>query len=125
MISDGCTYANRKVLIKGVDEYLLPTAQAWGLRRPGPPVAAPSTRNRHVDLPGHLVPGQAVVPELKDLLRRRGMCGRTARTHGDASPLELLADRAPMNAHLGTDLAQGATLGVQVGRARLTSTAPP
>jgi hypothetical protein len=25
MISDGCTYANRKVLIKGVGENLLPT----------------------------------------------------------------------------------------------------
>ena len=29
--------------------------------------------------------------------------------------LELLADRAPMNAQLGTDLAQGPALGVQVG----------
>jgi hypothetical protein len=30
MISDGCTYANRKVLIKGVGENLLPTAQSRG-----------------------------------------------------------------------------------------------
>ena len=44
------------------------------------------------------------------------MSGRTAAPHGDASPLELLADRAPMNAQLGTDLAEGPTLGVQVGR---------
>jgi hypothetical protein len=29
MISDGCTYANRKVLIKCVGENLLPTAHAW------------------------------------------------------------------------------------------------
>jgi hypothetical protein len=36
-------------------------------------------------------------------------------THGDTGPLELLADRAPMNAQLGTDLAQGPALGVQVG----------
>ena len=36
-------------------------------------------------------------------------------THGDAGTLELLADRAPMNAQLGTDLAEGPALGVQVG----------
>jgi hypothetical protein len=39
----------------------------------------------------------------------------SATTHGDAGPQELLADRAPMDAQLGTDLAQGPTLGVQVG----------
>jgi hypothetical protein len=42
--------------------------------------------------------------------------GRTARTHRDAGTLQLLADRAPLNAQLRTDLAQGPTLGVQVGR---------
>jgi hypothetical protein len=42
------------------------------------------------------------------------MSGRSARTHGDASLLELFADGAPMNAQLGADLAQGPTLGVQV-----------
>jgi hypothetical protein len=31
MISNGCPYANGKVLIEGVGEHLLPTAQAWGL----------------------------------------------------------------------------------------------
>jgi hypothetical protein len=41
---------------------------------------------------------------------------RTARTHGDAGTSELLADRAPMNAQLGTDLAQGPALCVQVRR---------
>jgi hypothetical protein len=41
---------------------------------------------------------------------------RTARTHGDAGTSELLADRAQMNAQFGADLAQGPTLGVQVGR---------
>ena len=41
---------------------------------------------------------------------------RTAATHGDAGPLELLTDRAPMNPQLGTDLSQGPTLAVQVGR---------
>jgi hypothetical protein len=47
MISDGCTDANRKILIKGVGENLLPTAQPWGLWRPGLPVAAPCTRTSH------------------------------------------------------------------------------
>jgi hypothetical protein len=40
----------------------------------------------------------------------------SAVSPGDAGTLELLADRAPMNAQLGTDLAQGPTLGVQVSR---------
>ena len=43
------------------------------------------------------------------------MSGRAAATHGDAGTSELLADRARMNAQLGTDLAQGPALGVQVG----------
>jgi hypothetical protein len=30
MISDGCSYANREIVIKRVGENLLPTAQAWG-----------------------------------------------------------------------------------------------
>jgi hypothetical protein len=42
MISDGCTNANRKVLVQGVGDHLLPTAQAWRLRRSGPPIAAPA-----------------------------------------------------------------------------------
>jgi hypothetical protein len=47
MISDGCSDANRKVLIKSVGEHLLPTAQAGRLWRPSPPVAAaPGTGNR-------------------------------------------------------------------------------
>jgi hypothetical protein len=43
------------------------------------------------------------------------MSGRTAATHGEAGPLKLLADRAPMNAQLGTDPAQRPALGIQVG----------
>jgi hypothetical protein len=31
MISDGGSHTNRKILVKGVGENLLPTAQAWGL----------------------------------------------------------------------------------------------
>jgi hypothetical protein len=50
MISDGRSDTDRKVLIKGVGKNLLPTTQALGCRRPGPPVAAPDTGNRHIDL---------------------------------------------------------------------------
>ena len=46
--------------------------------------------------PGHEGPGSAGWTQVR----------RSAATHGDAGPLELLADRAPMNAQLGTDLAQ-------------------
>jgi hypothetical protein len=59
MISDGRSYANGKVLLKCVGEHLLPTAQARGTWGPGPPVAAPGTRNSHIDLLRHLIPGQA------------------------------------------------------------------
>ena len=116
MISDGRSYANRKVLVQCVCEHLLPTAQARWLRRPGPLVAAPRAGDRHIDLFRYLIPGQALIAQLNDLLGGGGMGGRSARTHGDAGTLELLADRAPVNAQLGTDLAQGPTLSVQVGR---------
>jgi hypothetical protein len=56
-----------------------------------------------------------MITQLQDLLRRRRTDRRSTATHGDAGPLELLADRAPMNAQLWTDLAQGPILGVQVG----------
>ena len=36
MISDGCLYAYREVLVKGVRENLLPSAQSVRLWRPGP-----------------------------------------------------------------------------------------
>ena len=115
MISDGCPDANRKVLVKCVGENLLPTAQAWGLWRPGPPVAAPGTGNRHTDLLCYLRPGQALVTKLKDLLRGSRMSGSTAPTHGDAGTAKLMAHRGRRDAQLGTDLAQGPALGVQVG----------
>jgi len=115
MISDGCTYANRKVLIKSLSENLLPPAQAWRLCWPRPPVAAPDTGNRHIDLFCYLIPGETLVAQLNDLFRGGGMGGRSPRTHGDAGTLELFADRAPMNAQVCTDLAKGPALGVQVG----------
>jgi hypothetical protein len=115
MISDRRSDTNRKVLIKRVGKHLLPTAQAWGLRQKGPAVAAPRTGHGHIDPFCYLIPGQALVPQLQDLLCRVGMSRRTAAAHGDPGTLELLADRAPMNAQLGTDLAQGPTLGVHVG----------
>jgi hypothetical protein len=66
MISDRRPDTNRKVLVKGVNKSLLPTAQAWRLRRPGPPVAAPCAGNRHIDLFCYLWPGQALVTQLQD-----------------------------------------------------------
>ena len=77
MISDGCTYANGKVFVKCVGEPLLPSAQAWGPRAQGPPVAAPGTGNRHIDLFCYLWPGQALIMQLHDLISGGGMCGRT------------------------------------------------
>jgi hypothetical protein len=112
---DGCSYANRKVLIKGVGENLLPPAESGRLCRPRPSVAAPGARNCHIDPSCHLVPSQAFVAKLKDLLRGGGMRRRTAATHDDTSPTKLLAHWGRGNAQLGTDLAQAPTLGVQVG----------
>jgi hypothetical protein len=43
------------------------------------------------------------------------MSARSVGTHDDACLLELLADRAPGNAQLGTDLAKRPTPGVRVG----------
>jgi len=72
MINDGCSDANRQVLIKGVGEHLLPTAQAWRVWRPGLPVSAPDTRNCHLDQFCHLIPGQTLITEVKDLLGEAG-----------------------------------------------------
>jgi hypothetical protein len=116
MISDSRSDANRKVLIKGVSEHLLPTAQASGFWWPGIPGAAPGTGNCHIDLFGHLLPGQALVTKLQDLLCGGGMSGRTGATHSDAGTAKLMAHGSPGNTQLGTDLAQAPTLGVQVSR---------
>jgi hypothetical protein len=115
MIGDGCTYANRKVLVKRIVENLLPTAQACRLWRPGPSVAAPGTGNGHIALFGHRIPGHALVTQLHDLIGGGGMCG-SAASHGDAGTTQLIADRARREIQLGTDLAQGPALGVQVRR---------
>jgi hypothetical protein len=85
MISNGCPDTNRKVLVKGVGENLLPTAQGSGFWWLSPPVAAPGTRNRHIDLFCHLTPGQASVTKLHDPIGGRGMSRRTAATHGHPS----------------------------------------
>ena len=63
----------------------------------------------------YLISDQALIAQLNDLLCGGGMGRRSARTHGDAGTLELLGDGAPMNAQLGTDLAQGPALRVRVG----------
>ena len=95
-------------------ENRLPTAP-WRLGGPRPPVAAPDAGNRHPDLFCYLIPGQALVATLKDLLCGGGTGGRSPQTHGDAGTLQPFAHCAPMNAQLGADLAQRAALGVQVG----------
>jgi hypothetical protein len=41
---------------------------------------------------------------------------RAAATHCDAGTAKLFPDCAPMNAQLGSDLAQGPALGIQVDR---------
>jgi hypothetical protein len=115
MISDGRPDTDREVLVERVGQHPLPPAQAWGLWRPGSPVAAPRTGASHIDPFCDLGPAQASITKLRDLLRRCGVCGGAAATHGDAGPAKLLADRRRGNAQLGADLAQGPALGVQVG----------
>jgi hypothetical protein len=68
MISNGGPDTNGKILIKRVCENLLPTAQAWGLRRPGLPVATPCTRASHIYLFCDFGPAQVLVTEIQDLL---------------------------------------------------------
>ena len=94
MISDGRPDAKCKVLIKCVGKNPLPTAQTWPFGWPGSLIAAPGTGNRHIDLFCYLIPGQALVTKLKDLLRGGWMSGSTAPTHSDAGTTKLLADRA-------------------------------
>jgi hypothetical protein len=77
MISDRCAYANGKVLMKSIRENLLPTTQVWRLWMPRPLVAAPGTGNRHIDLVCHLIPGQALITKLDDLIRGGWMSWRT------------------------------------------------
>jgi hypothetical protein len=69
MINDGRSNAHRKVLVKCIDQNLLPSAQPWGHWRPGPPIAAPGTGHGHIDLLCYLGPGRSLVTQLKDLLR--------------------------------------------------------
>jgi hypothetical protein len=61
----------------------------------------------------HLTPGQALVTKVDDSIGGGGMCG-SAASHGDAGTTQLIPDRARREAQLGTDLAQGPVLGVQV-----------
>jgi hypothetical protein len=112
MINDSCSDANREVLIKGVGENLLPTAQPLGLRRPCLLVATPGTRASHTYLYCDLGPAQASITKLQDLLCGGGMGRRAATTHGDAGPPELLDYRGPAEVQLGSDLAYSPALGV-------------
>jgi hypothetical protein len=55
------------------------------------PVAAPGTGNSHIDLFCYLIPGQALVAKLQDLLRGSRMSEGTAPTHGDAGTTKVMA----------------------------------
>jgi hypothetical protein len=87
MINDRRPDTNRKILVKGVGENLLPPAQALWLWWPGPAVAAPDTGNSHIDLVCYLTPSQALVTQLGYLINRSGMSLRAATSHGDAGSL--------------------------------------
>jgi hypothetical protein len=115
VIGNGCSYANGKVLVEGVGENLLPSAQSGRLWRPGPAIAAPGTGNRHIDLLGHLIPGQALVTQLQDLLGGGWICGWTGATDSDPGTAKPQAHRGRDEAQLCTDLTKGPALGVQVG----------
>jgi hypothetical protein len=115
MISNGCPYADSEVLIKRLGKDLLPTARAWGRGRQCLPVAAPCARASHTYLVCDLGPAQVLVTKLQDLIGGGGMSGRAAATHGDAGLAKLIAHRGPGTSQLGSDLAQGPALAVQVG----------
>jgi hypothetical protein len=51
-------------------------------------------------------------PEVRD---RPEVRDQVLATHGDTGTAKLMADSGPGNAQLGTDVAQGSNLGVQVG----------
>ena len=76
MISDGRSDTNSKVLVKGVGEHLLPTAQAWGRRLMCSPVATPRTRTSHTHLFCDFGPVQALGAKFHDLIGGGGMCRR-------------------------------------------------
>ena len=101
-------------MVKRVGEHLLSTAQAWRSWWPSSPVSAPGTGNCHIDLLCYLIPGQALITQLHDLLSGGGMCG-SATTHTDAGTAQMLADRGLRAAQFGTDLAQGPAPRIQVG----------
>jgi hypothetical protein len=68
MINDGSPDTNGKVLVEGVGEHLLPTAQAWGVGLLRPSVAAPGTGDGHIDLFWPPDSSYASVTKLQDLL---------------------------------------------------------
>jgi hypothetical protein len=78
-------------------------------------VAAPGTGNRHVGLFCHLRPGQTSVTQLHDLLRGRQDEPENRRDASVHRHDQAARSRWPRDAQLRTDLAQGPTLGVQVG----------
>jgi len=121
----GCSDANRKVLIKCVGENLLPAAQTCGLWRLSPLVAAPGTKNRHVDLFRHFIPGQALITKLHDLLCGGGVSRMAAATHDDAGLAKLMTHRAVQGAPSSAPIWRSVEPLAYMLAARLMSTAPP
>src|SRR5215211_7261223 len=79
MISDGCATPMARFWSSASARACCQRPKTCCLWRPGLPAPAPDTGNGHVDLRGHLIPGQVLVTQLKDLLCG-GMIGRDTRT---------------------------------------------
>ena len=83
MISDGCSDANGKVLVKHVSEHLQPTAR--GGEFAGTSGAAPGTGNRHIDMLGRPAPGQAWSRSSRICCVEAGCDERSTATHRNAA----------------------------------------
>ena len=114
MINDSCSNTDRKVLVKRLDENLLPSAQARRLWWPGLLVATPCPGNSHVDPFRHLSLGQTLVTQVEDLLGGGWVRRCADGTHGDTGATEMIMNNIRSNVQLCADLAQGPALGIQL-----------
>ena len=94
MISYGRTDTNGKVLVNGVGEHLMPTAQMWRPLRPSSPVTAPDTRNSHTEC------GFA----LERVIARSGWFGRPSAAGPGARSRALVTAAAGLGHHRGRGL---------------------
>jgi hypothetical protein len=111
MINDGSPDPDREIVVKCIGKNLLPAARPRRLRRLSPLVTAPRAGNRHPYLLCHLIPSEALITQLRDLLCGSWV-GRRAATQSGAGMVKLLTDRCPMNPKLGTDLTQRPAVGI-------------